>query len=612
MKAITLGKLRFFRVIFLCLNLFYVEAVLSPLAAEENSTSDAGKFHEVHLENLERQREVDSVPQGDVSDGKETGGLLKSSIVLFAVTFAGITIAKSCLKKASSVTFLAAAITYITAEIAFFTEFYQDGKKGLRNYQENKYDKRQVGALDEASKRAKKAADIALAKSIIQATAAAGFLVASVLAITEAAIDFPKFTGDCFSTGIFPETPARRLVQSWLNFLIPDAKAGVKIGTIGPMLAGIGVGAAAAAAITSSMSGALGSSFAGAMGSGYTRGAVFGVFAGFATWSATEAGIASNKLRKNEREYKRLSQEAGRLKKKRQLVVVEEQETTAKQRQSVRNSSQGLGNKEQSSYDVCLEGQSIGEDAKTDKDCSCRTTNTCTKVQLPSLVQDAPNLPGGDTLANAASAFSNSANAVFSGDLQKAQLEGQNAQRLATRLKTYKSDYVDLANKKIAASGGKPMDNWDELEKKTEKFLTDKVSSALGSLSREDRSALAELAPELKSDKSIQEDIAKNSSDLKQINSQAANADLLGLNIGGDKNPIKTGFEFLDESGDKKRLRAVAGKSHSKKAKGKFSSSGLRKEDGIAGRNKDLFKIVTKRYHSSAYSSFFDEGETIP
>ncbi len=623
MKAITLKILN---IIFLCLNLFCIELVsgapsnaeliqenqLDPnyeenlKKQEEQEEAIKGEFDEIYLENERRKKEAKAVPQGQIDDGKETGGLLKSSILLFGVTFAGITIAKSCLKKASSVTFLAAATLYITAEIALFTEFYQDGNKALKNYQQNKYDKRQVGSLEEASKRSKRASDAALAKSIIQATAAIGFGVAAVLAILEAAIDFPKFTGDCFSTGVFPETKIQFLAQSLLNALIPDAKAKVKFGTIGPLLAGVGVGAAAAVAISSAMTGALGSSMAGALASGYTRGAIFGVFAGFATWSATEAGLASNKLRKNSKEYKRLAGEASRLKKKGQIIISEDEEIYTKEKQAVENISLGPVKKDEFSPNTCLEGDNIAEDAKADKDCSCRATNTCTKVKLPDLVQDRPDFPGGDTLADAANAFAKSADAILSGDFGKARIEGKNTQRLAARLKTYKSDYVDLANKKIVASGGKPLEDWDKLEDKTEKFLLDKVSSSLGSLSSKDRSALAELVPDLDPGKSSQKDASQSTAVALKTTGQGT----VGLN----KGPIKTGFEFLDEEENKERLFLDQGEAQPLKPKGKAvkSSKGLGESDEIVGRNKDLFKIVTKRYHSSAYQSFFGRKADVP
>ena len=657
MKSITLEILNSFKIlraIFLCLNLFCVEFV-SGSSPELDTTADKldpnylenfereqrekalrdpehkfdsnfqenlkqkeeleanikGEYDSIYLENEKRKEEQKDVPQGEISKGEETGGLLKSSILLFGVTFAGILIAKSCLKKASSVTFLAAATLYITAEITLFTKFYQDGNKELKAYQENKYDKRQVGSLEEASKRANSAAKAALAKSIIQAAAAAGFIAASVIAIIEAALDFPKFTGDCFSTGVFPETKIQLLAQSLLKALIPNTNAKVEFGTIGPMLAGIGVGAAAAVAISSAMSGALGSSMAGALGSGYTRGAVFAVFGGFATWSATEAGIAYNKLKKNSSEYKRLAGEASRLKKKGQIIISEDEEIYTREKQSVENISTGVGgSKEEFSSNTCLEGNNIAEDAKADKDCSCRATNTCTKVKLPDLEQDRPDFPGGDTLADAASAFAKSADAVFSGDLSKAQIEGKNAQRLAARLKTYNPDYIDLANKKIVASGGKPLEDWDKLEAKTEKFLVDKVSSSLGSLSSKDRSALAELVPDLGRDKSSQKDASKPVVAALKNRGEG----IIDLNINSDTEAIKTGFEFLDEEENEERLLLDQSEVQSRKLKGKSSklSKGLGKSDEISGRNKDLFKIVTKRYHSSAYQSFFGRKASAP
>ena len=656
MKAITLEILNSFKIlrtIFLCLNLFCVEFV-SGSSPELDTTADKldpnylenfereqrekalrdpdhkfdsnfeenlkqkgeleesikGEYDSIYLENERRKEEEKSVPQGEINKGEETGGVLKSSILLFGVTFAGVLIAKSCLKKASSVTFLAAATLYITAEIALFTKFYQDGNKALKNYQQNKYDKRQVGSLEEASKRAKRAADAALAKSIIQSAAAAGFIAASVIAIIEAALDFPKFTGDCFSTGIFPETQIQFLAQSLLNTLIPNTNAKVKFGDIGPLLAGMGIGAAAAVAISSAMSGTLGSSMAGALGSGYTRGAVFAVFGGFAVWSATEAGIAHNKLKKNSSEYKRLAGEARRLKKKGQIIISEDEEIYTREKQSVETISVGPGGKkEEFAPNTCLEGNNIAEDAKADKDCSCRATDTCTKVKLPDLVQDRPDFPGGDTLADAASAFAKSADAIFSGDLKKAQIEGKNAQRLAARLKTYQSDHVDLANKKIVASGGKPLEDWDKLEAKTEKFLIDKVSSSLGSLSSKDRSALAELVPDL-GQKSSPKDTSKPAAVALKTKGEG----IIDLNINGDTEPIKTGFEFLDEEENEERLLLDQSEVQSQKLKGKSRklSKGLGKSDEISGRNKDLFKIVTKRYHSSAYQSFFGRKARAP
>ncbi len=263
----SLNNFKILRAILICLNLFCTQSIsafdtkahvsgdelLDPDYLEnfEREHTEKGsiienKFDSKFRDNLAKKQEQEeaikeenSIPQGDIDDGKETGGLLKSSILLFGVTFAGITIAKSCLKKASSATFLASATAYITAEIALFGEFYHDGKKALQSYQANKYDKRQFASLEEASRRADRAAKVALAKTIIQSVAATGFAVASILAITEAAVDFPKFTGDCFSTGIFPETQIQFLVQSLFNALIPNAKAKAEFGTIGPLLAGI-------------------------------------------------------------------------------------------------------------------------------------------------------------------------------------------------------------------------------------------------------------------------------------------------------------------------------------------------------------------------------------
>ena len=456
--------------------------------ASPDATVDANQYSSTYSAIVDGSGDSSSDSTGDnLKDGEETGGFVKSSVLLFAVAFAGITVAKKCLRRASSVVFLVSAFLYIASEVALFTRFYHDGKKSLDQFAATEYDE-QVGALKEASKQASKASKIALAKSIIQAVVVVGFLAASIISIIETVFDWPKFTGDCFAS-VHQKTP---FLFTWLDAFIPTAYGAGKGGFAGAMLGALGVGAVAGAAITSAMAGTLGTSYAGIMANGFVRAAVYAVFGGIATWSATESGIVSTELKSNAREYDRLANQLSRV--TRTTGEIEIGRTGAQRgTQALPGYQAGAvtgGSESELPETSCFEGQGLAENTRLDSDCSCKKTNTCTKVHLPNLTKGRPDIPGGGDLAAAAQSLGRSANAILSGDLSSAKLEQSQTAKFAARLKKHKSSYVKIAQEKNPSLNGPDIKDWDSFERKTESTLISEVDNAFSGLSNKEKEAL--------------------------------------------------------------------------------------------------------------------------
>ena len=395
-----------------------------------SNTPNAENFTQQHADNLNNEdveAANDALDTADINTNtEETGGFLKSSIILFAVAFAGIVIAKGCLKKVSSVIFLASALLYIVTEIALFIGFYADANTDVSSYKAQKYNK-QIDALNEASQLSSSAGDVAIAKSVAQALVALGFIVAAAMAIIETLLDWPKFTGDCFST--WNDLPKQELYASVkpfltkLNNFIPIAQvsAADKGGKAAGMIAAMGIGAVAGALIVSAMGTTIGSSFAGIMSNGYTRAAIYGVFAGFATWSAAESGVAASKLKHNSNEFKRL---ANATKRKTRTNSVDWSKTQApgdiQQIDPIVVATNKLPSKNGQS--VCVQGQDIANDATLDQDCSCKKDNSCLQIKLPNLKANRPNALQFSTIEDSAQTFAESTNSIFAGDLKHSVL----------------------------------------------------------------------------------------------------------------------------------------------------------------------------------------------
>ncbi len=664
------------RILLICFSLYWTQVHAPVLATDTSPDTSSIQFNPSHG-SADDTEDATADSEANIQDGLETGGFVKSSILLFAVVFAGITIAKSCLRRASSAVFLVTAFIYVASEIALFSGFYHDGAESLNSYEAQDYDE-QVESLREASDQADKASKVAIAKAVVQALVVLGFVVAAVIAIIESVFDWPKFTGDCFAQNdrqkndleyyamITPGFQPSHYIQSakndvealirleemgrfingerssmdlqtaeaksfqfslaslpdikpllnvsanfFANAFFPSAQAGDKGGAAGAMIAALGIGAIAGAAITSSMAGTLGASYAGMMSSGYVRAAVYGVFAGIATWSAAESGVVADELKSNATEYDRLADQISRLTTETESFNAQGSTTAASQHR-LPPGGPDAPEQEKLPPTTCFEGKSLADDVQLDSDCSCRETNTCTKSQLPALSQGRPDVPGGSALSDAANSLTRSADAIFSGDINQARLEGENAAQLAARLKKNKAEYIDLANEKIKASGGKPIDDWDELEKKTEQRLIDEVNTAFSKLSDKERAALAKLAPGIAKSKTAKKD-SKSTDKSKEKTKKASSLASLGGKGKSYKNKGSgnNGFEFLDEEGKKKRKKIARKLASEKDSKDKSAKSkGKQQADaGIAGRDQNLFQLITKRYKKSAYRFFFGEDE---
>ena len=573
--------------------------LMTSLLAQEQKSDNS------HFE-ASQSNESEEIKAPHLKKGEDTGGILKTSILLFGITFAGVAIAKKCLKRASSGIFLASAFSYIMAEITLFSGFYTEGKESIKTHKVEGKNDRQVSSIREASKRSKKASQAALAKSIIQGVAGGGFLAASSMSIIETALDWPTYTGSCFAHNDLPSSLPDDPFSRALELLFPRVHAFSKGGELVGMLAAMGIGAAAAAAITASTTGTIKKTFAKVLSNGYSRAAVYAAFAGVAFWSSSDAAKVSDELKHNSREYSRLADD---LSKKsadsKKIEATDNGETFTTSEQSISPSSIGtlsVKEKELKIPQNCVKGENLAQ-AQPDEGCLCRQDKTCTQVEFVGLNEKPPTVPEIDSLKEVVGGLSQTTNALFQGDVDQAVLEGKKLNQAVHQLKKKQRDYIKLVEKKEGGPQMTSLEDWDLLTHKTQQYLVKKVQGALQGLPPKDRALLTLLTPGQGSPKAL-------SHGKRVLKSKKFPQKTKGAHGLKDQKGKRNAFSFLDDEEDKALIRRgrqkvkIRGGRAGTFTRGKNSSS-----KAVAKRNGDLFRIISKRYTESAYPLFFPKEE---
>jgi hypothetical protein len=484
----------------------------------------------------------------ETEDTRPKDGLIASTVTLLGVGLVAPLMVMKC-QKPSAFIFAGAGAMYVANEMGLFGKFLRGSKRVLAYFLGRGDEDKQIEALEAAKDETKNAAEAAKKKAQYAKYAAMGMMAAAAVAMFEdkfmattpcfgqAAptvqnLHFEKdFRPDYYVANAKTDHEAYVLLQDSERFIKGETKSTSldqweKIKTF-PLkgMAGFLLGAAkmTTAALfpevlakdkkkeekDNSMTykmGALGLGLAGAaviawkgkaildsasemLNKGITRAILFGGFGGAAYLAATQTDAAAKKLDERAEEYGRLANEL-REKTAQQANLTNakvDQKTTSMLTQSVNGT--GIGNS--SDQAVCFEGK--GDSYTQDVDCSCRSSNTCSKIQLPN-VNSIPGFDPTGVIAQGTSALGATANSLFSGNTAGAETNGAALSQNAAKIRRLRKALQKNFNQQNVKKGGKAID-FDKAERGAYKKLARDIEATFNKLPQKHKDAVMALSP---------------------------------------------------------------------------------------------------------------------
>jgi len=376
-------------------------------------------------------------------------------------------------------------------------------------------------------------------------------------------------------------------LRSMGDVVIPPANAFVEAKDMAPKLAAVGIGVTAGAikGIMLSVKGG----FVASKINGWIRAAWYAVEIGLLIWLSVESSRTANNMGDQADAYQALADKLKGLIENRPPVPGAPPTQTIRPTNVARSGASGeaLGALNGS----CTTGGSPGT-YKSDTSCKCKGKGTCKKIKMPQTNFAGFKTPG--VITGSASLGEKMGNSLFAGDFKSASASADALGRNAAKIRSVNNKLRELANKKIAEFGKKPMD-FSKMTSDMGSKLSKGVRSAFNSMSGSDQNAL------LAAVSSRTQAEGKEKKELKVAATKRGG--------GGKSTGKKKGiFDFLGGDDDEKEKKPglAAGKDLDEKGLGEYEDSTKQVSERTGT---SIFKIIEIRYKKTAYPIFFEEAK---
>lgn len=647
---------------FAIMGLFFIQC-LTPYGSLQANSIEAQK-PKVIIGKPSKARSEDDKKRIGPKGGE--GRQLMSNIALIAITASIPLTIKYCPGRASAWAFVAAGTAYIASEVVNWWRY----NKLSKSEELNKKDAAdtQIMALEKAGNQTALAAKAAKTRANLAKVAAAGFMIAAGLSITEQLYETPGRFGACLgaTSSHGPQAPYNYLNQlkdaqkvlaqttstdqslmvfreyhrftmgetqsssiaeyhqfqnTWSKEMIwqeaPEqletTKSLLSISLThmqelilpsaharGGTIISLGIGAAAAALILK-YEGQFLTTMSKIMANGFIRAAVFGGYGLLAFTAAAEIDKESNSLNQKAAEYKSLAQQV-KIRTQQIPGMTNQSGQTVTINKIAMSTGAGEKGKETAAAGLCFTGQKGS--LKPDEKCSCQKTNTCKKSESPIIKYNKLDTQG--VMANGTRSLAKSSNALFSGNLSKANEIAGEMGKNAIRISKLNNSLKRIANTQFKEINRKPI-NWDRLEKAQKNHLIKAVRNGLKGMSNEEKNTLAKFAPALAASSGRPMITEENHTEKKKSPSYKNSA--LTVNQGTaaatpSNNGLNFSFELEDEKADADAAQLAAMNAN----KGvDLTNMEVDAADISEKPDVNLFKIITTRYLKSAYPVLFEQ-----
>ncbi|MBL6990443.1 MAG: hypothetical protein ISR65_11720 [Bacteriovoracaceae bacterium] len=410
----------------------------------------------------------------------EADALQASSMALFAAALVAPTYLMNCSNKPSVWIYSGTAVMYLGMEVLNWGK-YEDASTHKMIIYDNKDKDKQVAALDAAEKVTKEAANGAQKKAKWAKYASVGFGIAAAVSLVEAFADWEMLGGACSGAASSRIQPNKNQLN-YMSFICANSYAGLKDNSVEKFGIGAGLAGAGLMYMLKDYVGKYLFKKDAVMSNGLIRAALFGATALLASNTHKKLQVVADKLNDRADKYRSLkiqlmNANASGLIGRQAQVITQQMITTTTNGASIQTTSP-----------MCFSG-----DATTLKPQNCDEckAGNCKTSSIPNV-----NFPTFDTppfLTNSIGHLSQTADSLYSGNLQGAITNGDSMIQGAAKINKLKKSLEGKINKRLK-NEQKPQFDFKKSRNFFKSKLLDATNKALTDMSPKDRNKLLQLS----------------------------------------------------------------------------------------------------------------------